>query len=501
MQNGMHFLKNRLLSAALLSCAVGFSSLFSGLAGDLTASLAELDKTFSTRKAQILNSPTPDFQIQGTTYYVSNQGNDGSPGKFPEGAWATLERVNETELQPGDAVYFERGGLWRGYLKAQAGVTYSAYGQGEKPKIYGSPENAAQPQKWTLTSTPNVYVWSSTTSQDIGTLVFNDGQAHAIKCIIRTEKDGSTFNNTTGKPFKTFADLQDDLHFYHDYAKSGKLYLYSQKGNPGERFKSIELNVKGNVVRIAGNGVTLDNFCIKYGGSHGVGSGTTQNLLVQNCEFGWIGGSIQAEGIFGRNHATRFGNGVEIWGGCDHYAVTNSYFYQIYDAAVTHQFSSSDNGVSMKDVRYSSNLMEYCNYSIEYFLGGVKEGDSYIMDQLLIDNNFMRFAGEGFCRQRPDKTEAAHIKSWNHDNPARHFVVRNNIFQQSFNMLLHVSSHFPNSMPQMEGNTYIQNRGGLFGLFGQDAKPRRPYDDKITDFIHSTLGDKGAQVLFLPATK
>ena len=44
-----------------------------------------------------------------------------------------------------------------------------------------------------------------------------------------------------------------------------------------------------------------------YVGAHGVGVGTVKNLKVANCEFGWIGGSIQSEGIFGRNWPTRFG--------------------------------------------------------------------------------------------------------------------------------------------------------------------------------------------------
>ncbi|MBQ7590198.1 MAG: isochorismatase family protein [Verrucomicrobia bacterium] len=459
-----------------------------------------LDRAFAERKAAILGSPNMEIQSTGTVYYVSNEGNDANPGKFEEGAWATLNRVNETELQPGDVVCFQRGGLWRGYIRAQKGVTYTAYGEGAKPRIYESPVNAADPKMWTETGTKNIYVWNQTTTNDIGTLVFNEGKAHAIKCIIRTEKDGSTFNNTTGEPFKTYADLKQDLHFYHDYAKSGKLYLLSLKGNPGERFDSIELNVKGNVIRIAGPGVTVDNLCVKYGGSHGVGSGTTEDLTVRNCEFGWIGGSIQAEGIFGRNHATRFGNAVEIYGGCRNYTVENCYFYQIYDAAVTHQFSAEGKPCQMLNVRYSGNMMEDCNYSVEYFLGCKKGAEESIMDGLVIENNLMRRAGEGFCRQRPDKTEAAHIKSWNHDNPAKNFIVRNNVFQDSFNMILHISSSFPNSMPKMEGNTYIQTKGASFGLFGQNANPRLPYDDTIADTIRGEkIGDKNAKVLFSPA--
>ncbi|MBO6004663.1 MAG: hypothetical protein J6Q00_03720, partial [Verrucomicrobia bacterium] len=95
--------------------------------------------------------------------------------------------------------------------------------------------------------------------------------------------------------------------------------------------------------------------------------------------------------------------------------------------------------------------------------------------------------------------EAAHIKSWNHNNPAKNYIVRNNVFQDSFNMILHISSSFPNSMPKMEGNTYIQTKGASFGLFGQNANLRLPYDENIADTIRGEkIGDKNAKVLFSP---
>ena len=50
----------------------------------------------------------------GTAYYVSNNGSDRNNGRSPRNAFATpaaLERVN---LKYGDAVFFERGSVWRG---------------------------------------------------------------------------------------------------------------------------------------------------------------------------------------------------------------------------------------------------------------------------------------------------------------------------------------------------------------------------------------------------
>ncbi|MBO7148715.1 MAG: hypothetical protein J6V93_02555 [Clostridia bacterium] len=91
-------------------------------------------------KKKIINSESisPD-SISGTVYYVSNNGNDNNSGTSPDDALATISAVNALKLNPGDGVFFERGSLFRGpTLSMKAGVTYSSYGEGEKPKIWRS---------------------------------------------------------------------------------------------------------------------------------------------------------------------------------------------------------------------------------------------------------------------------------------------------------------------------------------------------------------------------
>ena len=105
---------------------------------------AELDKIGAQYKERILSTKT-EITYTGTAYYVSENGNDGNDGLSPESAWRTNARVSEADLSEGDAVLFERGGLFRGQIKTKPGVTYSAYGIGNKPKIYGYTENCAIP--------------------------------------------------------------------------------------------------------------------------------------------------------------------------------------------------------------------------------------------------------------------------------------------------------------------------------------------------------------------
>jgi ABC-type phosphate transport system substrate-binding protein len=68
-----------------------------------------------THKQEILSSKT-SVTYTGTAYYVSNNGSNSNNGLTESNAWATLEKVSNAKLKPGDAVFFERGGLYRGYL-------------------------------------------------------------------------------------------------------------------------------------------------------------------------------------------------------------------------------------------------------------------------------------------------------------------------------------------------------------------------------------------------
>ncbi len=77
-------------------------------------------------------------------YHVSPVGNDANDGRTPATAWRTLAKVNDTVFAPGDQILFARGGTWRESLKASSSgepgkpILYAAYGQGAKPKFWGS---------------------------------------------------------------------------------------------------------------------------------------------------------------------------------------------------------------------------------------------------------------------------------------------------------------------------------------------------------------------------
>ena len=91
----------------------------------------------------VLGGESAPASAAGTTYYVSADGSDAHDGTSPEQAWATLDKVNATALQPGDSVSFRRGDIFSGGVvvirsgTSRLKITLNSYGSGERPVITG----------------------------------------------------------------------------------------------------------------------------------------------------------------------------------------------------------------------------------------------------------------------------------------------------------------------------------------------------------------------------
>lgn len=492
--------------------------------------LHKIEEQAEKRKSEIFHAKD-EIQISGRQYFVSDEGDDQLDGTTPEKAWRTLQKVTEAPLQRGDGVFFRRGDTFRGQLRAKTGVTYAAYGQGAKPKLYGGDENLAKPELWQLEDGEH-HIWKCTKPMlDAGTLVFDDGEACSRKLIPSFIGEQFVCRENPAKLFRMEEEMTQDLDLFCRYMGAlqpykcneetvlipiaheenyGEMYLRCDRGNPGECFQSIESLPKRHIIAVGSQAdVHIDNLCIKYGGAHGIAAtGYAEGLRVTNCEIGWIGGTIQHyEGTdpncpeVKAGMVTRYGNGVEIYGGCKNFEVSNCYCYQIYDAAITHQFTVTDKMITMEDVLYKDNLVEYCVYSIEYFLEKVHEDDSY-MRGIEMCGNILRFAGYGWGQQRPEVNTPAHIKGWNHDNQARDFIIHDNLFDRSAYRMLHLVAHEEESVPRLYNNTYIQNLDGMLGQYGTysgKAPEMLMYDQMAEERVLNQLNDVGAKVYILPS--
>ncbi len=427
--------------------------------------------------------PPPNAEVR----YLSNDGDDAADGRSPATAWRTVERLSRENLAPGSYVLFRRGDVFRtsldiskhpanapyygyaGGLRARAGVVYSAWGKGPKPRLTASPFDGADPARWAKSEKEGIWV-CDLGHIDVGNIVFDGGAAHAIKIVPVYHKDGSVTSQYTRRPLHGGLDLDTDLHFYHDSPTNGigrgtgMLYLHSRE-NPGKRFKSIEFGVRHNIITAHNQrDNVIDNLHLVCGGAHGIHGGGV-NLLVKNCRFEWIGGGIQEEGLFGRAWGVRYGNCVEV-GGCDGYTISNCWFRQVYDAAITHQAGAThwkkgkELTLYQRRIRYMDNVIEKCNYSIEYFLSRCKPSNPSRMEDFIISGNLMWDAGYGLCEQRPDVTQDAHLKSWESSNRATGFIVRDNVFARANSQFFQVCSRLHNpdgsdSMPRLERNLVL----------------------------------------------
>ena len=336
--------------------------------------LTEIEKLAEKRKNEILSLPDANTS-GGSVYYVSAAGKDENDGRSPASAWKTLERVSSFDFSEGDEVRFRRGDVFRGFVKTRPSIRYCAYGEGEKPRLYGSEKNYADPELWEIYDSEK-HIWHlKEKTLDCGTLVFDGGAAHSRKLIPSYRGGRFVCRYDEKREFVISEEMTNDLDVFWkydavltekpskgedfpipslDWESRGELYLHCDAGNPGEVFSSIEALARRHMFFVGTNhDVTIENLCIKFVGTHAISAGTTRSLHVSGCEIGWVGGAIQ--NYFGtdpnypegrRGSVTRYGNGVEIYGGCDGYIVEDCYIYQVYDAGITHQITTNGKNTS-----------------------------------------------------------------------------------------------------------------------------------------------------------
>ena len=479
--------------------------------GDVALANKKLD-----RISEIRNTPNTDISKRtGKIYYVSNEGNDSNDGLSPERPFKTLDILKKMtenwQIKKGDTILFRDGDTFRGNIEIKAeNILLGSYGDISKgkPKIYKSPYDGAKQGKW-IEVKKNIWKYQvdgkDALTQDVGTIWFfcNKNNKSCTKSMDSIDRkfeyawkvSTAISYDETDMESKIDNYLKEDLHFYHVGHSMNKtnnakaLYLYSV-GDPSKRFDEIEFSTGGNAIHFAGvySNLYIDNLNIAFTGSHGIGTGSISNLVVTNCEIGFIGGSAQN---YNKGTITRYGNGVEIYGNVmpkngsdvtDGFVVDNSYVYQCYDAGLTFQYTT--NAVTRMDkVRYTNNVLEYSNYNIEYW------NETSLTDQESIDNSYIKdvvfsgnifnHSGRGLCETRHNQGQSAHIKTWNtasdrHNNLKGTFIIENNTFEDSREQYLYIRAP-RGSLPTLRNNTFYGDEDSLLGFYFSEASPKNTY--------------------------
>lgn len=399
----------------------------------------EMDQKAEVKKAQINNAANTasNYTITGTTYYISKS--------------QTLANV-PSNLKSGDAVLFERGGTYRlqnygGSFNLTAGVTYGAYGTGAKPIISGSVFDYKN-RTWTETSSGS-HIWKTsvktTTSTNVrptdvvGNIYFNNASSSGVR------KSATNQLNAVGQ--------------YYNYngtayqGGDGYVYLYCTS-NPSTYYSNIEISQNRTILTLANN-VTIDNLDIRYGGNHGI-AGAANNVTITNCNIGWIGGAYNDD-------EARFGNGIQISQHGDNILVENNYIYECYDAGFTFQSYSVGTNGDFTNITFRDNLVEKCQYSIEFFtLSDENTGNGTDnVNHIDFSHNILRLAGYGWSwTERSDNFEVAHIRvgQKRYWSGTTDFKIQNNAFDCSKGCLVFWRQGDSVAQPGMSisGNAFYQ---------------------------------------------
>ena len=508
-------------------------------------------------ETNIVHSDTyvPGETYTGTAYYVSNDGDDNNDGLTPETAWQTLEKVVEVNgfwgdaplLKAGDAVFFRRGDIfrlkeigWDPYLGDQMalhlladGITYSAYGEGEKPIITESTENGSGSEKWNLVyeDDSGKKIWQYYRDmRDVARLVLNDGEVLTPRVYEYYDENGYISCEATGwwqheaegvtlkdrllpleesmtedltiisRPFR----MEPEANWIN--GDVGPLYLRCDKGNPGELYQSIEFTEYqlGGIVQVRASNLVFDNISFRCNGSAYMKCDDwkeVQNTVIQNCEFAYGGCCVTFYEKREGGNAVVVPQGDGIYNIVRNTTIQNNYFHDGATTSVTYEGDNFDDKDAVDGYFHYLNNVSLDTNGIRLdstadalkFLDSVKVCGNQVWNTGGMDQGKLIYS-EGSLVMMP--------------NNYGECVIEDNVFYgtkngHAMNALLDIFLYdFEDAgytRPQFGNNTYVQYEGRNFGDFLYQGGITWTMDDpKLLTKAAELLGDTTSKFYIIP---
>ena len=480
------------------------------------------------RIAEIINNPENIIPEDARTiYYVSNSGNDANDGRAPERAWATLDKINQSYLQPGDVVCFERGGLWRGKLTPPPSITFTTYGEGPKPIITCSPANGSGAENWVLygQSSDGGQIWKYAHEiSDTGGIVLGDTGTIAKRVF--AWYDGKSFYNTWDKqvPFVLENELLWDLSFYCDiaypehelpfqvmpYADKATIYLRCDAGNPGEIYDSIEfMSTQVNELPYANihlsEGSALYNLSIQNFAGRAVM--LRRGCTVKYCDIGF--GSSALDVFYQPDvQCGIWTDASAIFFQASDVTVSDNYIHDVDCHAVTMELGGEIETMRAEapyqNIEIKDNVIARCDYGIYWANNQVETWEWEIFGPSEISGNYVMESGRGWYADRLSNMDSAAQVQMSRialnfgANPGigiQNVKVEDNVFYKAD---LHLVTYaWPgNGEPYFHGNTYAQDVG--HGLIHTLSPNVMAYDvESAKEYIAEQYQEKDFEVYLL----
>lgn len=392
-------------------------------------------------KTEIVKSDTfiPGETYTGTAYYFSTDGDDSNDGLTPETPKKNIDVLSiwqyDGTLQPGDAVFFERGKTYRVVehaITTAPYVTYSAYGEGAKPVFTMAAENAAYPDCWELyyEDETGKKIWQYNRNlQDTGGIIFNEGESYATRVWEWPTKQGwlaldftwgelpkdgvypdgvTNASITSAGEYRSVEEaLTEDLTFLsrvsleglqfpgqfcwrwdgeqNSGGEVGPVYLRCDAGNPGDIYNDIEIVGASEDKAIltvfdawGADGYILDNLAIKYVLCPVWGDPSREGAVIQNCDFEW---QVCRMHTVNSEEPTEGYSiiGDNVYAAAKNAVIRNNYAYQCSNLCT---FENVEPGVAMGTYIVEGNLAENCGEGIRI----ICDEDSAFDKMVLKDN-------------------------------------------------------------------------------------------------------------------
>lgn len=493
---------------------------------DDTQALEPYYKMADQRKEAILNSPTeivkaeefiPGKTYTGTAYYISPNGDDDNDGLTPETAWKTPERTNWGTVREGDAVFFERGGVYPLQSKTVlmiSKVTYSAYGEGAKPVITLAQENSARTECWELwqegkngekiwryyeplaqvsgvifddtTYATPVFEWPTAE----GWLALDIKEMDPANGICAPEDPCSSYWVTSAGEYRTVEEqLTEDLTYLWrvdlegasypidlsaEAYSAGELLLRCDGGNPGECYDhiavtSLQRDEWGDIYDslFDGNhadGWVLDNLAMKYFSVHAVGSNNTsgKGAVIQNCTLEWQGNYI------GRAYSAEPTNNYSLFGDDGVYCVSNqATFRNNYVRHCGNAFTFEGNweeAIYLGFYRVEGNLIENCGQGIRTYF--IEDRYENAFDELVLRDNIILNSGDSLNKACWEEAVALDL-GYADVQYAKHIEIADNVVLGGTTALIRLPDDQTVEI-DFHGNVFAQSREGwLMTQFSQ----------------------------------
>lgn len=313
-----------------------------------------------------------------------------------------------------------------------------------------------QPQSLHV-ATPNV---SDPLTVDVGNIIFDGGAVCGWK---KWSVD----------------DLAKPYDYYYD-RPTQRVFLYSDEA-PTSRHRDIELAMARHVVYQSGmHDVVYDGLAVMYGAAHGFGGANTRNIVIRNCDLGYIGGAHQLTRPDGK--PVRFGNAIEFWNAAHNNLVEGCRIWEVYDAALTNQGRGPDS--KQVNITYRNNVIWNCEYSFEYW----NHPETAVTENIRFINNTCVNAGTVWSHaQRPDQN-GSHLMFYSNTAATSGIEVKYNIFYNATEWGSRYSAGWK-VLPEMDYNLWFSGTGVMAYWFREKIGPFEEYQKATGRDAHSRFAD------------